>query len=96
MRWDPTGYEGRDPGPADMFLVIEVGWSRRRFDRRVKVPLYARTGIPKYGSSTEKMLFVFCDLAEGEYRTAKTLRRGGSVACTAFPNDPMPVDQIIL
>jgi len=44
----------------------------------------------------EKMLFVFCDLAEGEYRTAKTLRRGGSVACTAFPNDPMPVDQIIL
>jgi len=98
LRWDQTGYEGRDPGPADAFLVIEIGWSSRRFDRRVKVPLYARTGIPEVWlvDLKEKTLFVFCDLAEGEYRRTKILRRGELVACAAFPNDPLPVDQIIL
>ena len=28
--------------------------------------------------------------------TTKILRRGDVAACTAFPNDPVPVDQIIL
>ncbi len=98
LRWDPTGYEGRDPGPGDTLLIVEVGWSSRRFDRRVKVPLYARTGIPEVWlvDLEEKTVLVFCDLAEGGYRTTKILRRGESAACRAFPSDPVPVDEIIL
>lgn len=33
------------PGPADILLLVEVADSSLRFDRTVKLPLYARAGI---------------------------------------------------
>ena len=36
---------GDPPGPADVLLVVEVADSSLRYDRRVKLPLYARAGI---------------------------------------------------
>ncbi len=33
------------PGPADVLLVVEVADSSLRYDRGVKLPLYARAGI---------------------------------------------------
>ena len=36
---------GERPGPADVLLLIEVADSSLRFDRTVKLPLYARRGI---------------------------------------------------
>ena len=36
---------GERPGPADVLLPIEVADSSLRFDRTVKLPLYARAGI---------------------------------------------------
>ncbi len=38
---------GERPGPADTLLVIEVADSSIRYDRVVKLPLYARAGIPE-------------------------------------------------
>ena len=35
------------PGPGDALLVVEVSDTTLRYDRRVKVPLYARVGIPE-------------------------------------------------
>ncbi len=35
------------PSPADVLLLIEVSDSTLRYDRDVKVPLYARSGIPE-------------------------------------------------
>lgn len=36
---------GEPPGPADVLLLIEVADSSLRFDKTVKLPLYARAGI---------------------------------------------------
>jgi len=36
---------GEPPGPADVLLLIEVANSSLAFDRTVKLPLYARSGI---------------------------------------------------
>ena len=33
------------PGPADVLLLVEVADSSLRFDKKVKLPLYARAGI---------------------------------------------------
>ena len=33
--------------PADVLLIVEVAQSSLRYDRRIKVPLYARHGIPE-------------------------------------------------
>ena len=41
------GYRKAHPGPADVLLLIEVADSSLRFDRRIKLPLYARFGIPE-------------------------------------------------
>ena len=38
---------GERPGPPDTLLVVEVADSSLRYDRTVKLPLYARTGIPE-------------------------------------------------
>lgn len=38
-------YKSSHPGPADVLLLIEVADSSLRYDRLIKVPLYARHGI---------------------------------------------------
>jgi Uma2 family endonuclease len=40
-------YRGSVPTPSDVLLLIEVADSSLRFDRAVKLPLYARHGIPE-------------------------------------------------
>jgi Uma2 family endonuclease len=40
-------YRDALPGAADVLLVVEVADSTQRYDRRVKVPLYARHAIPE-------------------------------------------------
>lgn len=40
-------YRERHPQPADVLLIVEVAASSLRFDRRKKVPLYARHEIPE-------------------------------------------------
>jgi Uma2 family endonuclease len=98
LRWDPTGYKGRDPGPADTLLAVEVGLSSRLYDRRVKVPLYAETGVPEVWlvDLLERAIFVYRDLSSGKYATVHVARPGESIACRAFPKDPIAVGDIIL
>lgn len=40
-------YKHSLPGPEDVLLVIEVSDTTVRYDREVKIPLYARHGIPE-------------------------------------------------
>ena len=47
LRLRPGGYRKGHPGPADVLLLVKVADSSLRFDRRVKLPLYARFGIPE-------------------------------------------------
>ncbi len=98
LRWDPSGYEGRDPRPAETLLLIEVGFSSRRFDRRVKVPLYAESGVCEVWlvDLVDRVVRIFRDPVEGEYAATRTAHPGDSIACAAFPDDPIPVDEIIV
>ena len=41
------GYFDSHPGPSDTLLLVEVSDNSPSFDRAVKVPLYARFGIPE-------------------------------------------------
>jgi Uma2 family endonuclease len=40
-------YAGALPTPADALLLIEVADSSARYDRLIKLPLYARQGVPE-------------------------------------------------
>ena len=54
-------YANAHPTPADVLLVIEVADTSLPFDRNVKVPLYARHGIPEVWlvSPRERRIEVF-------------------------------------
>jgi Uma2 family endonuclease len=40
-------YSRSHPGPTDVLLLVEVADSSLRYDREVKIPLYARHGLPE-------------------------------------------------
>ena len=47
LRFRDDYYESTHPGPEDCLLLIEVSESSLAHDRRTKLPLYARFGIPE-------------------------------------------------
>ena len=48
VRWRDDFYKTAHPGPDDILLVIEMADTSLRYDRQIKVPLYARHGIVEY------------------------------------------------
>ena len=44
----PGGYADRHPSAEDVLLAVEVAQSSLRYDREVKIPLYAAAGIREY------------------------------------------------
>ena len=47
LRPRPVGYREGRPGAADVLLLVEVSESSLSYDRNVKLPLYAKFGIPE-------------------------------------------------
>jgi len=74
----PDGYAAFHPGAADALLLIEVSDSSLDHDRKTKLALYARFGVPEVwivdlsGSAIE----VYRDPAEGRYRSFSRMVQG--------------------
>lgn len=47
LRWRDDFYANALPGPDDILLLVEVADTTLESDRRVKLPLYARAGVPE-------------------------------------------------
>lgn len=47
LKYRKDEYRNKRPSPDDVLLVMEVSQSSLRHDREMKVPLYARHGIPE-------------------------------------------------
>lgn len=79
-------YRLQHPGPEDILLLIEVADTTARYDREVKVPLYARHGIPEVWliDLKEGRLEVYSGSERGEYRHVDYYR-SGQVSPKAFP-----------
>jgi Uma2 family endonuclease len=45
LKLSEDGYGSAHPKPADVLLLIEVSDASARYDREIKVPLYARHGV---------------------------------------------------
>lgn len=90
-------YERCLPGPKDIFLLVEVGDSSRSFDRRVKLPLYAASGVPEVWlvDVRDACIHVFHDPNEGEYRTSLSARKGERIYPLAFPDASLEVARIV-
>ena len=72
LRPRSDSYATAHPGPADTLLVIEVADTSLAYDLEVKVPLYARHGIPEIWviEAATRRTHVFRKLLVGESQTS--------------------------
>jgi Uma2 family endonuclease len=83
----PDFYRGEFALGTDTLLVIEVSDSTLRYDRDVKVPLYARHGVPEVWvvDVNGNALLVYGSLRDGKYERNVLLERPTSVPIARLP-----------
>ncbi len=71
-------YRNRHPAPDDVLLVIEVADTTVHYERNVKMPLYARAGIPEalLFNLPDNRLEYFSRPESGMYQENRLLNRG--------------------
>ena len=78
---------GERPSPADVLLLVEVSDSSLRFDRTVKLPLYARSGIAELWivDLKRRTLEAYRNPSASEYRDVTTHGPGDQLALAVAP-----------
>ncbi|MGH7545565.1 MAG: Uma2 family endonuclease, partial [Gemmatimonadota bacterium] len=90
-------YTGAHPRPEDVLLVVEVAETSLGYERRLKLPEYARVGVPEVwlldlpGDGLE----VLRGPAPQGYRDVRRLNRGARVAPQALPDVELSVDDLL-
>lgn len=76
------------PSPEDVLLIVEVSESSLRYDRKVKLPLYARHGVPEVWivNVATPRIYVFHSLEGGHYTHSASTPSPGRVPLQAMPD----------
>ncbi|MBI4498167.1 MAG: Uma2 family endonuclease [Chloroflexi bacterium] len=90
-------YAAAHPTPEDILLAVEVSDTSAAFDRRVKAPLYARSGIGELWlvHLSQNTVTVYQDPTPDGYRAVRTVHRGERLAPLAFPERELAVTDIL-
>ena len=90
-------YAASHPTPEDVLLIIEVSDSTVLSDRNVKVPLYARAGIPETWlvNLPEQTIEVYYSLIDGRYGKSLKFKTGELVMSPTIPELSLKVDDIV-
>lgn len=90
-------YTSSHPTPNDVFLLIEVSDSTIRYDRTVKIPLYAEDNIAETWivDVNAELVEVYRQPSASGYRSLSTYTRGQSIELLAFPGIAITVDEIL-
>lgn len=81
-------FEQKVPAGAAVGLVVEISDSTLKTDREVKLPIYARAGIPEAWivNLKTKQLEVYTSPEGDQYRSKQTYDQGQAVTPSAFPD----------
>jgi Uma2 family endonuclease len=90
-------YESGHPQPQDICLLIEVADSSLEYDKDVKIPLYASSGISEVWlvDIYEQVIIVYRYPSESGYSDIQTLSRGKKLSIQAFPEINLVVNDIL-
>lgn len=90
-------YGSGHPGAADVMLLIEVSDSTLRYDREVKVPLYARSGIPEVWVVDVRDGEMHCHRRpqDGVYLEYRATRAPGLVSLAALPGVAIDLSKLL-
>ena len=93
----PDYYRSRLPEADDVLLLIEVADSSLDFDRRKKLPVYARAGIPEVWivDLQESAIEVYHEPHFTGYERKAVYRPGDKVSPAAFPDVKVDVGGLL-
>jgi Uma2 family endonuclease len=90
-------YASGHPAPSDVLLVVEVADTSLRYDRDVKVPLYARAAIAETWlvDLLNERVEIFSQPTPHGYQQSRRAGRGERLTSSAVPAVSLLVDDII-
>jgi Uma2 family endonuclease len=90
-------YRHAHPVAEDVLLIIEVANTTVRYDRHIKIPLYARHGIPETWliEVPAARLHVFRNPQDAEYSETSTIDRPGILHSLALPDVPIDLSGLL-
>lgn len=97
LKFRPDFYENSLPTPEDVLLVIEVSDTTLDYDRKVKVPLYARSAIPETWvvNLPEERIEVYADPVGGAYQTADSYASDEELQASALAALRLSVAEVL-
>ena len=93
----PDFYSQSHPRPSDVLLVVEVADTTGDYDRRVKVPRYARAGVPEVWvvDLRAHAIEVYRQPAGDAYRDVRRAGPGESLALPGVSDQRLAVDDVL-
>jgi len=97
LRLRPDFYRDKQVEPDDALLVVEVMDSSVAHDRRVKLPLYSRAGVPEVWlvDVNESTVEVHRKPTAAGYRDRRLVDQAGTIGPLAFPDVVLAVRQVV-
>jgi Uma2 family endonuclease len=97
LRPRPDFYRHAHPRGSEILLLIEVSDSTLRYDRDIKVPLYARYGVAEVWivDLQHRCLLAYSGLADGQYRTQTSTQHLGVMSLTTLPELGIDLSQLL-
>ncbi|NEQ20338.1 MAG: Uma2 family endonuclease [Microcoleus sp. SIO2G3] len=93
----PDFYESEHPQPEDIFLIVEVADTTAKFDREVKIPLYAKDNIVEVWlvDINKQCIEVYRQPSPTGYQNVQTFQRSQTLSIQAFPDIEIMVDEVL-
>jgi len=90
-------YSKSHPKPEDVLVVVEVTDTSVDYDRNVKLPLYARAGIPDVWLMVlaRDVIEVHSQPKNGKYQKVQRLRRGKTLISSTLPKFSCRVEDLL-
>jgi Uma2 family endonuclease len=85
------------PTASDVWFLIEVSDTTLDYDVSVKLPLYARAGVPEVWilDIEREMLTQYLQPIQNRYARSASFRRGEAVTASVLPDIKLAVDDIL-
>lgn len=92
----PDFYKNSHPQPEDIFLLIEVADTTVKYDREVKIPLYAEANIPEVWlvDVNQEVVEVYRNPLQGVYQDVQKLVKNQTLSILAFPDVHINVSEM--
>jgi Uma2 family endonuclease len=98
LRWRSDDYFSAKPSAQDVYAIIEVASTSLVYDRRVKLPLYARAGVPEVWivKVQERELEVYRTPKGEAYSESRALKPSDKIALLAFPDVEILLSEVFI